>query len=94
MSKLEELLAELCPDGVEYVELCDVAHYAKRRIDAREVDESTYVGVENLLQNKMGKTSASTVPATGNVIAFEKGNKRGLNSFFSVFSAIIGVCIS
>lgn len=74
MSRLEELIAELCPNGVKYVQLSDVAHYAKARIDAMEVDESTYVGVENLLQNKMGKTSASTVPTTGNVIAFEKGN--------------------
>lgn len=70
MSKLDELIKELCPDGVEYKQLCEVAHYAKERIPASEVDENTYVGVENLLQNKSGKTVASSVPTTGTVIKF------------------------
>jgi len=56
MSKLEQLIADLCPDGVEYRELCGVAEYSNRRIDANEVGEDTYVGVDNLLQNKQGVT--------------------------------------
>lgn len=39
MSRLEELIAELCPEGVEVVELGQVAHYAKNRIDADAVTE-------------------------------------------------------
>ena len=38
MSRLEELIAELCPDGVSHVELNDIAEYAKDRIDASEVN--------------------------------------------------------
>ena len=34
MSRLDELIAELCPDGVPYVALSTVAEYAKERIDA------------------------------------------------------------
>lgn len=74
MTKLEKLIAQLCPDGVEYRPLNTVAHYAKQRIDASEVNEDTYVGVENLLQNKQGKIAATSVPKTGTVIAFEKDN--------------------
>lgn len=59
MSKLDELIAKFCPDGVEYRELNEIAHYAKKRIDATEINENTYVGVENLLQNKRGKTIPS-----------------------------------
>lgn len=50
MSKLDELMQELCPDGVEYVSLGEVANYAKRRIDVSETDKKNYVGVENLLR--------------------------------------------
>ncbi len=52
--------------------LRDIASYARARVAASEVDEDTYVGVENLLQEKQGKTLASSIPATGSVIAFHK----------------------
>ena len=55
MSKLETLIQQLCPDGVAIVQLKEVAHYSKTRIDATEVSCDNYVGVENLLQNKLGK---------------------------------------
>ena len=58
--------------GVVKVSLRDIASYARARVAASEVDEDTYVGVENLLQEKQGKTLASSVPATGSVIAFHK----------------------
>lgn len=74
MSKLDELIAKFCPDGVEYRELNEIAHYAKKRIDATEINENTYVGVENLLQNKRGKTIPSSVPNSGKVIQFQKGD--------------------
>lgn len=74
MSRLDELIAELCPDGVIHLPLEKIAHYAKDRISASDVDADTYVSVENLLQNKMGKTSASSVPTSGNVIGFCKGD--------------------
>ena len=72
MSRLEKMIQEFCPDGVEYKPLNAIAHYAKKRIDASLVDENTYVGVENLLQNKQGKAAATSVPKIGVVIAFEK----------------------
>ena len=74
MNKLNEIIKKLCPDGAEYRKLGEVAHYAKERIDAREVDVNSYVGVENLLQNKQGKTFANSVPMSGKVIRFDIGD--------------------
>ena len=72
--QLEELVKKLCPDGVVYKELGEIAHYTKDRIDASKVDANNYVGVENLLQNKQGKTLANSVPTSGKVVRFEIGD--------------------
>ncbi|OJZ17477.1 MAG: hypothetical protein BGP21_13850 [Thiobacillus sp. 65-29] len=59
MSRIDELIAELCPEGVEFKELRSVAAYSTTRVDANEVDETTFVGVDNLLPNMAGKTIAT-----------------------------------
>ena len=74
MSKLDDLIRELCPDGVQVFRLEEIAHYAKTRIDCKTINEDNYVGVENLLQNKAGKTKATSVPTTGMVIAYQKND--------------------
>ena len=74
MSKLDDLIRELCPDGVKVFRLEEIAHYAKTRIDCKTINEDNYVGVENLLQNKAGKTKATSVPTTGMVIAYQKND--------------------
>ena len=74
MSRLSELMSELCPQGVKFSPLGDIAMYAKERILAASVTPETYVGVENLLQNKQGKTLASRVPTEGTVIGFNSGD--------------------
>ena len=74
MSNLEELIAELCPDGVEFCMLSEIATYAKERIPSNVVNQDNYVSVENLLQNKQGKTTATSVPAEGVVIKFSAEN--------------------
>lgn len=70
MSKLNELIQELSPNGIEYKFLNEIAHYARGRINVSEINQETYVGVENLLPNKAGKTTARYVPTEGNVMAF------------------------
>ena len=74
MTELEKMIAQLCTNGVEYRQLNAVAHYSKMRIDFLQVNKDTYVGVENLLQNKQGKIAATSFPKSGTVIAFEKGD--------------------
>ena len=74
MSKLDELIQQLCPDGVEYKALGEIAKYSRERIDAKDITADTYVGVDNLLQNKQGKTSSSYVPEEGRLTYFDNGD--------------------
>ena len=59
---------------VEWKELQDVTNYSKSRISATGVDNTSYVGVDNLLQNKQGKTFSSYVPKIGNLTRYEIGD--------------------
>ena len=54
----------------EKVRLKEVAEYSKGRILASELNASSYVGVDNLLQNKMGKTDAIYIPLEGKCTKF------------------------
>ena len=74
MSRLDELIQELCPDGVEYRPLHAFSQYSTERIDANRVDAENYVGVDNLLPNKQGKTISEYVPEEGKIIAFREGD--------------------
>ena len=62
------------PGWCTSISLEEIAHYAKTRIDCKTINEDNYVGVENLLQNKAGKTKATSVPTTGMVIAYQKND--------------------
>ena len=50
--------------------LIDVAIYAKSRISTDKLNKENYIGVENLLQNKQGKTSSNYVPTEGSFIEY------------------------
>ena len=56
------------------MKLSDAAYYPKDRIDAEEVDRRTYVGVENLLQNRQGKIDAGSFPRNGKIPAYRQGD--------------------
>jgi len=72
MSRIDELIQQMCPDGVEFRPLSVVADYGRGRVSASMVDEHNYVGVDNLLQNCGGKTTSSFVPSSGALVAFER----------------------
>jgi len=74
MNRIDQLISTLCPDGVPFKSLCDVAGYSDTRIAAASVDEETFVGVDNLLPNQAGRTKSTYVPATGNLTAYQKGD--------------------
>ena len=59
---------------VEWVALGEVAEYSKTRISFEKVDEQNYVGVDNLLQNREGKTTSSHVPTQGNLTEYCNGD--------------------
>lgn len=45
-----------------------------RRISAQELNRENYIGVDNLLQNKQGRTISNYVPTTGNYTKYGIGN--------------------
>lgn len=51
--------------GFVTVQLKNVAFYVKDRIDAQKLNTETYIGVDNLLPDKKGKTSSIYVPESG-----------------------------
>ena len=55
---------------VEWKSLGEVSFYSKSRIAASEICSNTYVGVDNLFQNKKGKTYSTYVPTSGNLTKF------------------------
>lgn len=69
MNQIEKLIEELCPNGVEYKPLGEVAHYVKEKVDASVLTADNFVGVENLLQNKRGKIKTTRGPNTSKVTA-------------------------
>ena len=71
MNFLERLL-----DGaeVEWKALGEVAEYSPTRIDAAEIDATSFVGVDNLTANKGGRVDASYLPNTARLTAYEPGD--------------------
>jgi len=62
-------------DGdVEYKPLGDIAKYSKTRISHDQLDNTNYVGVDNLLQNRAGKTESNHVPTSGNLTEYREGD--------------------
>lgn len=59
---------------VEWKALGDVAQYSKTRIDFEQLDETNYVGVDNLLQNRAGKTLSNYVPTSGKFTEFRQND--------------------
>lgn len=74
MSKLERLMQELCPEGVEYTRLSGVVKYSQSRIPATNTNDHNYVGVDNLLQNKAGKAISIYTPDAGKLTRYQIGD--------------------
>lgn len=51
--------------AIKWLKLKELAHYSTDRIDSSKLDENTYVGVDNLLQNRAGKKLAEHIPTSG-----------------------------
>ncbi len=57
--------------GFAFVKLGDIAKYSTSRIEAKSVDKNNYVGVDNLLADRQGKTESVYVPENGSLVSFE-----------------------
>lgn len=74
MSRIDELIAELCPNGVEYKRLGDIATYSDTRVAADALNPESFVGVDNLLSNKAGKGTAGYRPNTALLTEYRTGD--------------------
>ncbi len=54
----------------EEVKLSEIASYVSERIDAATVTEDSYIGVDNLLQNRGGKVKSEHVPIDGRIAGY------------------------
>ena len=61
-------------DDVPVVSLGVVAQYSKARIGTTELSSDNYVGVDNLLPDKRGKTASNYVPQSGAHTRFDEGD--------------------
>lgn len=73
MSRLDDLIADLCPDGVPYQALGDIAEYSPDKVSAAGLDETTFVGVDNMLPNKAGRVDATYSANTAVATEFRPG---------------------
>ncbi len=74
MSRIDKLIADLCPDGVSHYQLGEIAGYSDTRAQASHLDKTTFVGVDNLLPSKGGRVDASHAPNTSSLTAYEAGD--------------------
>ena len=74
MSKIDELIGRLCPDGVEYKKLSCLASYARERIAASDLEPGSYVGVNELLQEYRGRSYEVHVPSEEKCISYRPGD--------------------
>lgn len=51
-----------------------VAEYSQKRISVTDLAPETYVGVDNLLQDRKGKTVATFLPDQGSVTTYNQGD--------------------
>ena len=61
-------------EGWTYKKLGEVAHYPTNRVSSLLMNETNYVGVDNLVKDRGGKTLANYVPSEGNAVEFIKGD--------------------
>ncbi|KMT54801.1 restriction endonuclease subunit S [Pseudomonas fildesensis] len=74
MSRVSLLDTLLDGGGVEWKTLAQIAEYSSTRINAAELDASSFVGVDNLVSEKGGRIDASYLPNTERLAAYEPGD--------------------
>ncbi|XCD99978.1 restriction endonuclease subunit S (plasmid) [Candidatus Liberibacter asiaticus] len=58
----------------EWKELGEVGYYSDTLINSSELDCTTFVGVDNLLQNAKGKIDSSYVPTVNKLTSYKRGD--------------------
>ncbi len=61
------------PEGWIYGTLSDLADFSSNRISKDELSLETYISTENMLENRKGVCTASSLPSSASVPSFESG---------------------
>ena len=62
------------PKGWIVGTLSDIMEYSKERISLSKLNTDTYISTENMIENRGGVTTASSLPTTEKVSSFNKSN--------------------
>lgn len=74
IAEFKKEIIKLLSSNSEYTKLKNVCKYAEKRIDSALLTPQNYVGVDNLLQNTMGKTNSKYVPESGTSTKYNIGD--------------------
>ncbi|EGZ4375671.1 restriction endonuclease subunit S [Salmonella enterica subsp. enterica serovar Lexington] len=74
MIELSYLNKLLNGGSVEWMPLGKIAEYSTTRIDAIELDATSFTGVDNLVSNKGGRIDANYLPNTARLTAYKRGD--------------------
>ncbi len=74
MSKIQYLIDELCPDGVEFKALGEIAEYSTRKIASSDINDEQFIGVENLKPNFSGFVSGTKPEKESSLNLFREGD--------------------
>lgn len=74
MSRIDDLILDVAPAGVPFRQVGEIAEIASARVDASTLDRTTYVGVDNLLQNFRGRGDSGYSGNGGGAIGFQPGD--------------------
>ena len=58
--------------------LADICEYAKGKVDVAILDDETYISTENMMPNKGGITSASSLPTITALSAYWPACRRAI----------------
>ena len=73
-SEIRNQKSEIRNRRARFLTLGEIAEYSQERIAAIKLNNENYIGVDNLLQDKRGKTLSSYVPNKGNFTRYDKGD--------------------
>lgn len=70
----KEKIKKILSSNSEYTKLKNVCKYAEEKIDSAVLTSQNYIGVDNLLQNTMGKINSKYVPESGTSTKYNVGD--------------------
>ncbi|TYF99778.1 restriction endonuclease subunit S [Enterobacter hormaechei] len=74
MIEVSYLVKLLDGDSVDWISLGKIAEYSTTRVNAIELDATSFTGVDNLVASKGGRINANYLPNTTRLTAYEPGD--------------------